>query len=560
MLPENSHSARINHTLLRTATPYILYAIPAFCVLLPLLSRGYVLSLDMVFTPSLRMPVTVSNDYPFRMLLHVLNLAVPSDVIEKLLLLTILVTSGTGLYKLLGYVIPRQTKLFAQGEYFAGILYMINPFTYDRFMSGQYEVLLGYALIPWFSWALLRLLDSPSLKSSVTLLIISMLVSITSIHSLGLMLIVAICATGAKCLKRHGDKLWLRRTLKYAVLTVCAFLLLNSYWLLPLVQGHGVIASSVSSYGTTDQLAFATLGNNPVAKLGNVIRLQGFWAENLGLYRQPQLHTPAWNLLSLIILSLVVTGGMSLWHKKQKFLVALFGIIWLLSVILASGILESWLVSAIPFFSGYREPEKFAALIALTYAVFAGQGIAVILQYCSEQGGRLYYLAASFLLILIPLVWTPTMFWGFNGQLFATQYPTDWAQVNRQLDGDHTHFNVLFLPWHLYMYFNFAGRIIANPAPAYFDKPTLVSSNPEFRNISFSQSTPTELTLNTALTHATNTSNLANELAQLNIKYVLLAKDDDFASYGFLDHQRNLKLVTDTPTIKLYRVQQWREP
>ena len=52
---------------------------------------------------------------------------------------------------------------------FAGIFYMINPFTYDRLMAGQYNVLFGYALLPWFAGALLKFLREPDWKKSFAL-------------------------------------------------------------------------------------------------------------------------------------------------------------------------------------------------------------------------------------------------------------------------------------------------------------------------------------------------------------------------------------------------------
>jgi hypothetical protein len=108
------------------------------------------------------------------------------------------------------------------------------------------------------------------------------------------------------------------------------------------------------------------------------------------------------------------------------------------------------------------------------------------------------------------------------------------------------------------MYFDFAGRDIANPVPSYFDKPMLISDNPEFRGAAASRPTRAKQQLNNLLSHANDTSQLGNELATLNIKYILLAKDDDYANYSYLDKQPQLTLVGDSGTLKLYRNNAWR--
>ena len=52
----------------------------AAIVLLPLLKPGYVLSLDMVFTPKISLPA-FGPSWPFWAVLHVLNFVVASQLI-----------------------------------------------------------------------------------------------------------------------------------------------------------------------------------------------------------------------------------------------------------------------------------------------------------------------------------------------------------------------------------------------------------------------------------------------------------------------------------------------
>jgi hypothetical protein len=162
-------------------------------------------------------------------------------------------------------------------------------------------------------------------------------------------------------------------------------------------------------------------------------------------------------------------------------------------------------------------------------------------------------LLGSIALLLVPLIWTSTMLWGLDDQLVPVQYPAGWFAINRRLDADTSTFQVLFLPWHQYMSFNFAGRIIASPAPQFFDKPIIVSDNPEFAGIAPSLQSSQETKINSILTSASRGSNVGSRLAQYHVKYILLALDDDYMKYTYLNHQTDLRLAAKSATLELYR-------
>jgi len=145
------------------------------------------------------------------------------------------------------------------------------------------------------------------------------------------------------------------------------------------------------------------------------------------------------------------------------------------------------------------------------------------------------------------------MFWGFGGQLQPHEYPNGWAALNQRLNQDRGKYQVLFLPWHLYMHYAFVGRIIASPAASYFDKPVVVSNELEFGGASptVPDSRKTQLSKN-ILPNAAQGTHLGTQLAPLGIKYILLDKDDDYRSYSYLDHQADLHLISENTNFKLY--------
>src|SRR6266567_677451 len=145
---------------------WVAYVVLALAILLPLLKSGFILTLDLVFTPVLRMPDHVASSYLLHVALHGLNLVLPSEIIEKLLLFAILLLSGARMHGLVRYISGKKLDTPQEiGAYFAGLFYTLNPFTYDRFMAGQYNILFGYMLIPFFVRALLAFLKKPAWRT-----------------------------------------------------------------------------------------------------------------------------------------------------------------------------------------------------------------------------------------------------------------------------------------------------------------------------------------------------------------------------------------------------------
>lgn len=539
-----------NKMLRNNKKAWLVYGPIALLIMLPLLRSGYIFALDMVFTPRLAMPDAVTASYLFRAGLHFLNILVPAEIIEKTILIAILLLSGIGMHRLMQYIKTNGTF----GTYIAGTLYMINPYTYSRFMAGQYSVLLGYSMLPFFTRALLNFLAKPSWASIIILSGWALLISIVSVHTIGLTILLSTLAVGLYCWQKRNEPSYLPAVLKYGFFGLVGVFVASSYWLIPFLLGKGKTAQTISQFSAGDRQAFATLGANAFGKLGNVLRLQGFWAEGRGLYVLPQDQVVAWKLILLCVWALVIIGLVTMWRSRQQQVAKLFIISAIIASVLGAGVFSTWLADTLPLFAGYREPQKFVGLIALGYAACAGWGANSIIQYCRRRLGKSAVPITAAITTLIVLLFTPVMFWGFAGQLSPRHYPDDWFVINKQLNQDSPNFQVLFLPWHLYMYFSFAERIIANPAPQFFDKPTVSSGDPEFGAASLVTFTPSQKLLDGAiLPTAAQHGDLGSKLAPLGIKYILFAKESDAYNYDYLDYQKDLKLQAETATLKLYR-------
>ncbi len=530
----------------RALRPFFIYSLLALAIMLPLLWPGYILTLDMVFTPHLPMPEQMSSSYLFHAALHYLNLVVPSQIIEKLLLFIILLLSGMGMFYLVRYIQTSRSdvdEVAVWGAYVGGFFYMVNPFTYSRFMAGQYAVLLGYALLPFFARALLRFLAVPTFERVLVLSMWLTVIGIVSVHTLGLAAVL-IVMSGLSYIWRY-PKRWIL-PIVYGLIGLAIFVLASGYWLWPLVKGTSNQGQAVAAFTVNDQTAFATTGDGLVGKLGNVLQLQGFWAETQGMYLLPQDQLPGWGLVLIVFWAICGFGVRWLW-RNYRALAVVFCCAGLAALIVA--ITGTGSAGAL---AGFREPHKFVGLLAMAYALFAGLGTAAILAWAKRKN----YLLASgltFVLILIPVLLTPTMFWGFAGQLAPRHYPDDWFALNSYLAADSDDFSVLSLPWHGYMHYQFAGRVIANPSEDFFDKPVIASNELEFNGAAPTFPDYTKHLLSELLPHAAQDPNLGDELAALHIKYILLAKTFDYKTYDYLNHRSDFNLTRETEHLKLYR-------
>jgi hypothetical protein len=235
------------------------------------------------------------------------------------------------------------------------------------------------------------------------------------------------------------------------------------------------------------------------------------------------------------------------WRRQRK--VAMWVLAaGLLAILLAVGV-ASELARVVPFMAGYREPQKFAAVWALTVAYLLTWAFTWLL---ARTRSRLVALAAVGLI----LAYTPVMLWGGAGQLKTTDYPADWFQANHILNEQTGRSKVLVLPWHLYMSYGFTNeRIIASPASAFYDRETVVSDDPELSGVAPQTRDATrEAVQDDILPAGVDGHPIAERLAELNIDYVILNKNLDWADYTHIGREPDVTVLYDGPNLRLYKL------
>lgn len=516
------------------------YFLISLLVLLPLLLPGFILSLDMVFVPDPQFPESVSNTYPFECLLWLLGLILPGDILQKIILLSILVFSGVGMHLLIRQLRPLSlpNRFWTIACWAGGIFYMINPFIYSRFMAGQWLFLLGYALLPFFVRSLIILIAQPTMRRGIITGLIATIITCLSIHHIGILAIATLACICIPFFRRRPAIV--KPLVKAGAAGIGIFVLLSSFWLIPSLVGSSDM-SSVSTFDKSHHEAFATDGGNLLGRIANVIRLQGFWAESQQLFALPQTVIPGWGILFGIMWIIIIAGAVFAWKKSHT--AAGIGIAFIvIGIALSVTPLIQEASRIFPLLGGYREPHKFASLITFGFAILFAFGVARIL---TKVRWPAYWSAA---LLCLPLLLASTMLWGFAGQLSPKHYPQQWHEMNSKLTG-----TTLFLPWHQYASFSFSDRIIATPAEKFFTAPVLASNDPEFNDIS--PTDPDKKRQEISMLLKSRPNDISARLRTLGITNVLLAKEQDYEKYDWLNQSPGIQKTLQNDRLILYALE-----
>lgn len=550
--------------LLQRHLPFLVYGVLSLAVLWQLLMSGHILTLDstQLFNPD---PVkrflgldqgvtTTSAGVLFDFINYFFTKILSSSIFEKSILFLIFFLAGLGAHRLIS-----SSKV---GAYFTGILYTINPFTYTRFLAGQWGVLWAYAITPFAIKAFIDQLQEPNINNSIKVALLSTLVGSLQLHGFFLLILAFIVLFLVNLICDQKTMPRRLKVCKFVGISAGLFFLVNIFWLVPLVTANDTLLSQI---GNADLLFFAPKPQSVFGISFDIASMYGFWRG--GYIYAPDL-LPFWWVLFVFILFLVVFGILSyLKNKRYTWILISLVVTGLLSFVLALGMASrfsspvfDWLWNHVPFFRGFRDSQKFVALICLSCACLGGLGINAFAVVLKQNKLKLQKIGMGVLIavaLLTPLIYSFTIF-GFYQQIKVTDYPTEWSEVNDYLNSDKSDFNVLFLPWHQYMDYSWSpnnDKKIANPAYQLFDKPLVIGDNMESGGI-YSQSTnPISKYIEVLLTKSGNVDNFGELLAPLNVKYIILVNEADYQSYEFIYHQNDLIVALEKPGITVLQNQ-----
>jgi len=555
---------------LRAQAPIIWVSFLTLVVVGPWLSSGYIFGTDFAGPRHYAFPTFPTSYAALQAALALAAAGLPADVVGKVLIVSIFLTAGLGAY----FGVP-VGPFIARAA--AALVYMINPFVYDRLAYGQLTVLAGYAVLPFVALAVRRLILAPDVRRALVAAGSLALVGILDIHMalIAAVLIGVLVATFVAIEKEVRVRA--ARLAAYLLLAGVAALVASSYWLIPMLGGKGPESQTLARIGDADLSAFSTTADPNLGVLVNVLGLYGFWAEDTERFASMKEFVAAWPLILAVVLVLVCAGVVGGWKRVDSvdsdhtrpwaagLLVAL-----VIAVVLGIGIADPhiaplihWLDAVFPPYRGMRDAGKWGAIVALAYSQLIALGFVAIRRaiHVSFQSPGNREVALSLLVtvvLAVPLYYGSGLLYGMHGQIHPSTYPAGWYAVDRALSSDPHPGRAVFLPWHGYLALSFvqnSNRVVANPAPDFFSTPVVASEDLEIPGIR--APTDEDQVMLSNLIAKAGVGNWSSQLAARGFKYVLLAREVDWQSYAFIDHQPDLVLVKDYGSIELYRNMLW---
>jgi hypothetical protein len=548
---------------------YFPYALVILAIILPWFFRsGYLFLTDMVWGPKIALDWT-SAAFLFNLLVKGLSFVLPIPFLEKVFITAVLAIVLLGGRLLVKTVLEydRAGGGSANGLVFVLALFaLFNPFVYDRALYGQFGILLAYGLLLFTVAYLFKTWQTLDLKNLRWAAVFNAVAFLFSAHFIFLLapfyLLFAIGLYGKRREIKAGDggKKFLLSLLFYLLIVA----VLNANWLIALFVKTSPLTNFVEQ-GITNQdlVAFATAGKNGAEALRNVLLMSGFWGKDQFRYLD-LTTTPGWQRSFILLAPLILFGvyrGFRRPGRGVKIFSAALLAIFVAAVVLAVGIKSGltrnfvmFLYDHLPLYKGLREPQKWVAAIIPIYLFFLTLGVARLAKVKAVANNRII---GGLLIAAVIVMQAPSLLWGFNRQVWSTPYPDDWYQVNKLLlnQGAPSHEcsdRILFLPWHMYMSFNWVGKIIANPAASFFACPVLSGTDMEWGGIYDNSTDPNGDAVAAWL--AAHGKGGAPALSGSPVRYIVLAKELDYASYLWIKDLPYVKPLLETRTLLVYEV------
>jgi hypothetical protein len=537
----------------------------AILVMGPLLAPGYILTVDS--------PLAINRDTegfiwgtdegpegvyaatytsaPLGFIFSALGKLIPEDLLQKLWLIFLLWLCGYSAYSL--------PYLEGKSRYYAGLFYMINPFTYIRFLSGQWGLLGAYALIPVTIYAFHQMLDNPTPRNQVRAVLCLTLVGMLQTHGLILASIVIAILWITRSLYNRQHSLSYLRVMS---VTTILFLGLNAFWIIRYL----VAGSAVTENMNPQELDFFAATAADRILLVEVLSLRGFWLSRgfLDIYEL----IPAWRLFFIPMFLLAMYGFIKLWDARQvRWMAVGLVSIMLIAILLAAG--PGWSITKpgfqilwehLPAYRAFRDSHKFVALLALGYVYLGAYGVGQLISAQTTLAGisRKLIQATICVAFVAPILYTIPIF-GSAGQLEPTEYPDDWVHVRDILDQDDEEYNILVLPWHMYMRFPWLPNkwtLLANPAAQFFSQPTISGDNLEIATTESNSPNHVSKYIEDILSNKDSLGNIGELLVPLNAKYLVLFINHEYDDYSFIEDQEDLEQIFSGDNISLFQNKQ----
>ncbi len=505
----------------------------------PGLRRGFLLSYDMVFVP--QPPLTAAalgvaggppRAVPSDAVVAVLARALPSDIVEKLVLLSIFMLACSGVAAMLR-ALPLPVRLAA------GAFYSWNPYVAERLILGQWALLLGYAGLPWVISAIAS--GTEGWRGAARLCLALVPAAIGGFAAMSVSALVAgaaaLVAPAAQRTQAQRATATVRHGRARTVITVALVLgALSLPWLIPsLARPVHTSAAGVD--------AFASRADTPFGSVGSLLALGGAWNAETVPRGYGGFAAVLW-----LLLGVAGVFGYVAWYRRDPrwpglgiaaiagFLIAIVGITSVGREMLR-GLIGAW-----PGFAVLRDGQQFVAPLALAEAAGVGALVARCVRARQPFGikddkssgpGRadLTAVALATAGLIVPVLLLPGLAWGAAGRLRPVQYPADWLRVRAAINAGPSAGSALLLPWGAYRRFGWNhDEAVLDPWPRLLSRTVIRSDAVQVGELVVPGEDATARRFGKLIT---SQAPLAAPLRALGVRYVIVdAGPDRTSAYG----------------------------
>ena len=434
----------------------------------------------------------------------------------------------------------------------ATVVTCVNPFVYERLASGAFGVVLGLVLLPLaLAFALETGLGDVRAAARLALTLGAAIALSPQVLEFGPLVAGAGLAVGwhKKRAARQGDRDGRIRVVTASVVAVAGTMLLAASWLVP---------SAVFGYAQLDDIGkqdLAVYGSRATPHLGGItgtlLALYGFFRRPTS---EPIDHVRGWPLILAAMGIAIIVGLMrGLWSDADRPLTIAVTVLGLVGLLLAlgprgpTGPAFTWLFNHSTLVRSLRDSEKALQLLVVAYALLFGLGAEWLAISLTGRSGLVLIAGV----LLLPCLFSVTIFDGVMGFVRPSSYPVSWRDANdmmRESEGA-----LLVLPWHEYLAYPWTqGRVVDNPARFYFSVPTITGDNIEAGSIETESSVPRSRELQFLFSVGDQTQMAGRLLAPLGIHWIMLSTEADYRQYAWLDDQHDIKVAARWPDAVLY--------
>lgn len=400
-----------------------------FAVLGPLLvSGGIALRGDMVFTPDqpwkpawLGLDGSVPRAVPMDALVSLVDEVIPGALLQRLLLIAAFLAGGLGIARLAG-------RFGAIAQVTAVLVYLWNPWVYERLAIGQWPTVLGYGLLPWLVLAAARARDGRAGGWPATILLLLLSgVCAPSVGLVGALVAIAVVAVGRE---------WSR-----VLAALGTALMANLPWMAPAVLGPG-LRGSESQFDD-----FAARGESSLGTLASLLSMGGIWKSSVVPPERSQVIVIAVAALLALGFAAAFRYAVPALGRDTAAGVAGVGTASLLLSLLPSigpvGNALGSLSADWPALGILRDSQRYLAPMGLVLAVGAAALVDRLIS--AARSGQAAQGATAVLVALAPVLLLPSLLWGLAGQMRPASYPDDWSRVAEVVAGEDG--ATVVLPW-----------------------------------------------------------------------------------------------------------------